>query len=98
MTSISRFLGPEISLSAQAPEDMMMSSHALGGTFLLDSLWRKLGVRKTLIGLLSLRGLPSGAREVDLSLVANRALCLSSKLSACKWAPIEAVTEGLDRL
>jgi hypothetical protein len=53
--SMSRFLDPDAALSAQAPEGMrMMSSRSLGGAFLLDSLWRRLGIGKTLEGLLSL--------------------------------------------
>lgn len=45
VNSISRFLDPEVAFAGQVPRDMrLMSSRAMGGTFLLDSLWKSLGI------------------------------------------------------
>jgi transposase len=97
--SMSRFLDPDAALSAQAPEGMrMMSSRSLGGAFLLDSLWRRLGIGKTLEGLLSPRRYSTECERAIFAMVANRALAPYSKLSACSWALSETVIEGLDRM
>jgi hypothetical protein len=97
--SISRFLDPEVSLICQVPESMrLIGSRPLGGTWLLQKLWERLGVGKTLESLLAGRRYATACERVIFALVANRALEPSSKLSACEWARDEAVIEGLGRM
>ena len=96
VNSISRFLDPEVALASQAPRDMrLMSSRAMGGTFLLDSLWKNLGIEKMLLELLLRRRYSMECERVIFALVANRALGPCSKLSACDWAAREVMISGL---
>ena len=89
VSSISRFLDPEVALASQAPRDMrLMSSRAMGGTFLLDSLWKNLGIEKMLLELLLRRRYSMECERVIFALVANRVLGPCSKLSACDWAAL----------
>ena len=64
-------------------------SRPAGGAFLLDGLWRQLGIDKLILG----AGQKARGRHRDLAaterilfgLVANRALAPSSKLAAAEW-------------
>lgn len=96
--SISRFLDPETALISQAPEGMkMMSSRALGGAFLLDRLWERLGIGDTIQSLLGKRRHRAPVERAIFSMVANRALCPSSKLAVEDWAERVALP-GVDKL
>ena len=45
VASLSRFLAPEVALGAGAGEGFhFLESRALGGTYVLDGLWRRLGI------------------------------------------------------
>src|SRR3954468_939398 len=84
--ALSRLLDPADALAAAAPAGVsFVESRPVGGVWLLDGLWRRLGIDTILRGMLG-----SARREVDVervlfALVANRALKPSSKLAAAEW-------------
>jgi len=73
-----------------------VESRPLGGAWLLDGLWHRLGID------LLLRRLAAGTRRdpiverVLFALVANRALAPSSKLAATSWVAHDVHVPGLD--
>lgn len=97
--SIARYLGPEAELGSQASvrgEGLaFVSSKALGGTWALDGLWRRVGIDKVLAHLLVGRRLDPRAERAIFAMVANRALEPLSKLAATKWVAERAVIPGL---
>ncbi|MCZ7664867.1 MAG: IS1634 family transposase [Thermoleophilia bacterium] len=96
VSSVSRFLSPEAALSASSGEDFaFMESRPLGGAYVLDALWQRLGIDATLRRLLRGRRLDPRAERVLFSLVANRALSPSSKLAASRWVTEDAEIQGL---
>jgi hypothetical protein len=96
VSSVSRFLSPEAALSASAGEDFSFTeSRPLGGAYVLDALWHRLGIDATLRGLLRGRRLDPQAERVLFALVANRALSPSSKLAASRWVSEDVEIQGL---
>jgi hypothetical protein len=96
VSSVSRFLSPEVALSASSGEDFaFMESRPLGGAYVLDALWRRLGIDAALRRLLKGRRLDPRAERVLFSLVANRALSPSSKLAAARWVTDDVEIQGL---
>jgi DDE family transposase len=87
--------GPDRVRAAGMPGLVFTESRPLGGAWLLDQLWARLG-----IGTL-LRGLAAGTRRdpvverVLFALVANRALAPSSKLAATSWIAHDVHLPGL---
>jgi len=61
-----------------------LGGRPLGGTFVLDALWRRLGIDALLRRLLEGRRRDPAAERVLFALVANRALAPSSKLAAAR--------------
>ena len=100
--SIARYLGPEAELEATAADSAktaplrFVSSKALGGAWVLDQLWRRLGVPEVLFKLVAGRRLDGRAERVLFALVANRALEPLSKLAATRWVGERAAIPGLD--
>lgn len=100
--SIARYLGPEAELetttstAAQTSGLRFVSSRAMGGAWVLDQLWRRLGVHEVMSKLLAGRRLDGRAERVLFALVANRALEPLSKLAATRWVSERAVIPGLD--
>ncbi|MGH3627764.1 MAG: IS1634 family transposase [Sciscionella sp.] len=87
VASLSRLLGPTEALSATTPTGLsFISSRPLGGTHVLDHLWRRLGIDTAMGRLLGGRKLDPRVERVLFALVANRALEPSSKLAAARWA------------
>ncbi|WP_327115706.1 IS1634 family transposase [Nocardia sp. NBC_01730] len=89
--SLSRLLEPGEGLAATAEGAGLefVSSRAFGGAYVLDHLWRRLGI-DTIVSRLGQprRGRPrdvSATERVLFGLVANRALAPSSKLAAADW-------------
>ncbi len=70
-------------------------SRPLGGTWVLDGLWARLGIGVALRRLLKGRRLDDSAERVLFALVANRALAPSSKLAAARWVSEDVLIEGL---
>lgn len=93
--SIFRFLDSESLASlphqgrANAPFEFV-GSRQLGGTWLLDGMWDRLGIRKTLEKLLAKRNYSMPVERMLFAMVANRALNPSSKLYMEHWVKEEA--------
>ena len=102
VSSISRFLGDADPYAAGSGEraDLlrMTSSRSMGGAWLLDGLWKQLGIDAALRRLLGPRRFSTDVERVLFALVANRALDPSSKLAASEWAERDAAIGGLDSM
>ena len=87
--------GPDRARPVGIPGLEFVESRPLGGAWLLDRLWHRLGVDTLL------RGLAAGTRRdpvverVLFALVANRALAPSSKLAATSWVAHDVALPGL---
>jgi hypothetical protein len=64
----------------------VVASRPLGGAFVLDALWRRLGVADALRAVLGGRRFGTDVERVLFALVANHALAPPSKLAAAEWA------------
>ncbi|HEX3509326.1 MAG TPA: IS1634 family transposase [Candidatus Dormibacteraeota bacterium] len=73
----------------------VVGSRPMGGAWLLDGLWRRLGVDQALAGVLGARRFTTDVERVLFALVANRALAPASKLAAAEWASEDAHIPGL---
>jgi hypothetical protein len=97
VASLSRLLGVEQTAAAAAPEGMVFTdARPVGGTYVLDGLWRRLGIDtaiRTALG--GRRGDPGRVERILFALVANRALAPSSKLAATDWIANDVRIEGL---
>ncbi|EHL78634.1 hypothetical protein HMPREF1015_01919 [Bacillus smithii 7_3_47FAA] len=89
--SISRFLSPEQAweietLTGEVSDDFQFqSSKRLGGAWLLDQLWRQLGLGEILHSLFASRHHQIPLERLIFAMVANRALHPSSKLAMEEW-------------
>jgi hypothetical protein len=96
VTSVSRYLEPGKALAAAAGDGLgFTESRPLGGTWVLDALWGRLGISATMRRLLKGRRLDEAAERVLFGLVANRALAPSSKLAAARWISEDVWITGL---
>jgi len=96
IVSLSRLLDPSAAFNATAGSDLnFICSRPLGGTDVLDVLWRRLGIEATLTRLLAERRATSPFERVLFGLVANRALAPSSKLAAADWISNDVHIDGL---
>ncbi len=95
--SITRFTGGDGAPGA-TDDFEVTDSRAIGGVWLLDGLWRKLGIDRALRGVLGARRFSTDVERVLFALVANRALCPCSKLAAAEWASEDAWIPGLDEM
>jgi DDE family transposase len=88
--------GPDRARVLGVPGLEFVESRPLGGAWLLDGLWHRLGIDALL------RRLAGGTRRdpiverVLFALVANRALAPSSKLAATSWVAHDVHLPGLD--
>jgi transposase len=93
IASIRRFLEPtsvaEVRAAIAQAGLELLSARALGGCWLLDQLWRRLGLDRALEEALGRR-----AERAIFAMVANRALAPSSKLSVTDWLAEEVVLPG----
>jgi hypothetical protein len=71
------------------------SSRPVGGTLVLDALWRRLGIDTVMTRLLEGRKRDPRTERVLFALVANRALEPGSKLAAARWVTRRAHIDGL---
>jgi Transposase DDE domain len=74
------------------------SSRALGGVWLLDALWRRLGVPGALARVLGPRRFTTDVERVLFAMVANRALDPCSKLACSEWAVEDVAIDGLEQI
>ena len=72
------------------------SSRALGGVWLLDALWRRLGIGEALAGVLGARRFGTDVERVLFAMVANRALDPCSKRACSEWAAHDVAITGLE--
>jgi Transposase DDE domain len=95
--SLSRMLPPGEVLEATADTGLeFVESRPMGGAYVLDQLWRRLGIDKTLNDRTADRRFGTDMERVLFALVANRALAPSSKLAATSWIGDRVVIDGLD--
>ncbi|MEA4882958.1 MAG: hypothetical protein VB144_04705 [Clostridia bacterium] len=71
------------------------SDRALGGAWVLEQLWEKLGIRATLARLLADRQFAAPVERAIFAMTANRALAPSSKLAIEDWIRNDVVISGL---
>ena len=95
VASVTRFLDPDAALAAAADGLEFTESRPLGGTWVLDALWSRLGIGKEMRRLLKGRRRDEAAERVLFALTANRALAPSSKLAASRWASEDVLIAGL---
>ena len=97
IVSLSRLLDPAAALRATAgnADLSFVSSCPLGGTDVLDGLWRQLGIDTVMTRLLTKRRGSAPFERVLFALVANRALAPSSKLAAADWVCHDVHIDGL---
>jgi len=76
----------------------VVGSRPLGGAWLLDALWRRLGVAEALRGVLGARRFTTDVERVLFALVCNRALAPCSKLAAAEWASHDVAVPGLESM
>jgi hypothetical protein len=86
IASLSRLLDPASAFTATAGSELtFLESRPFGGTHVLEGLWRRLGIGKTMTALLKGSRITSPAERIIFALAANRALAPSSKLAAAEW-------------
>jgi hypothetical protein len=98
--SIGRYLHPGESevLAPCLPDFTFTESRPLGGAYVLDALWRELGIGETVTRLLRSRRRDQKAERALFALVANRALSPSSKLAASEWVGKDVEIPGLPQV
>jgi len=78
----------------EAPFEFL-GAKTYGGAFVLDAMWERLGIKRTLLKCLSGRGFVSPIERLLFALVAQRALDPGSKLAAERWVGERAFIPGL---
>jgi hypothetical protein len=96
VASISRFLTPEQAVAAaEGVEVEVLDSRPMGGAWVLDRVWERLGIGAAIRRAAGGRRLDAEATErVLFALVAQRALKPGSKLAATDWVAKRVVVEG----
>ena len=96
VSSISRFLDPATAVAAASGMDVeVLDSRRLGGVWMLDRVWERLGIGAAIRGAAGGRRLDAETVErVIFALVAQRALEPGSKLAATRWAGERVAIEG----
>ena len=97
VSSISRFLTPEqATAAAHSAEVDIVDSRPLGGAWVLDRLWERLGIGAAIRRVATGRRLDGESVErVIFALVAQRALKPGSKLAATDWVAKLVAIDGL---
>jgi hypothetical protein len=96
VASLSRLLDPAAALRATASAELaFVESRQFGGPWVLDQLWRRLGIDKILARLLAGTRRDQATERVIFAMVANRALAASSKLACAGWVGARAHIDGL---
>src|SRR3954451_6083922 len=104
--SINRYLGEDAGSDAGAQVGAepgngpgggltITDSRPAGGAWLLDGLWRQLGIGTALREVLDGRRFGTDLERVVFALVANRALAPASKLAAAEWITQDVAIPGL---
>ena len=100
VSSISRFLSPGQTGAATATGEggsgvEIGEVRPMGGVYVLDGLWQRLGIPAVLARLLAGRRLDPRSERILFAMVANRALEPLSKLAGAKWVTERVVVPGL---
>jgi hypothetical protein len=96
IASLSQAVDPGQALAAATrPELAFTESRPLGGTHVLDGLWRRLGIDATIRRLVADPRTAARTERILFALVANRALKPSSKLAAASWISQDVSIAGL---
>ncbi len=104
VSSIERFLSPEEALKLQAersaPETGLTfkDSRPLGGAWVLQSLWKEIGIDKVIKKHLRQRSFEMPVERAIFSMVANRALDPGSKRAVEDWVSNDVYLPGVDGL
>jgi transposase len=102
MDSIGRYLertdGVGALEEATGGELRAIDARPLGAAWVLDALWRRLGIDRALGEALAGRRHRHDVERVLFALVANRAIAPSSKLAAAEWAARDAAIPGLEEI
>ena len=98
--SINRYLGEPDAGNDDVTEPTgsgltVVGSRPAGAAWLLDGLWRQLGVDKALAKVLGKRRFTTDVERVLFALVANRAIDPMSKLATAEWASCDVALPGL---
>jgi len=100
MGSLSRFLGDDEAAKIRAGAGLeagveYLGSKEYGSAFLLDGLWRRLGIDEAIAKAAAGHDFKVPVERLLFALVANRALAPSSKLAAESWVEDVAFIDGL---
>jgi hypothetical protein len=97
VASISRFLDPAQAVGAAAGTDVeVLDARRLGGAWVLDQLWQRLGIGAAIRRVAASRKVDGPfAERVIFALVAQRALAPGSKLAATRWVAQRVFVEHL---
>jgi Transposase DDE domain len=99
VASLTRLLDPAAAVALTCPDGLAVTgSRPLGGTFILDALWRRLRIDAAMRGQLAGRKLDPRVERVLFALAANRALAASSKLAAAGWITSDVHIDGLGEI
>ena len=99
VASLARLLDPAAAAALTCPDGLAVTgSRPLGGTHILDVLWRRLRIDAAMRGQLAGRKLDPRAERVLFALAANRALAPSSKLAAAEWITSDVHIDGLEEI
>ncbi len=101
--SILRYLDPDVAQSVRESAGLetpfeFLGAKTLGGAFVLDALWERLGIKRALSKSLAGRGFEVPIERLLFALVAQRALDPGSKLAAERWVAERAFVPGLERV
>jgi transposase len=103
-TSILRFLGANQLESknnnnpknSKIPEIKMIKAQTIGGVWVLNELWKKLGIKEAIEHRLTDRKFRAPVERALFAMVTNRVLNPSSKLAIEDWVGREVAIPGLD--
>jgi transposase len=103
VASINRYLGEPETGSENAMEHAgdglaVVESRPAGAAWLLDGLWRQLGVDRALRKVLGGRRFTTDVERVLFAMVANRAIDPMSKLATAEWATCDVALPGLESM
>jgi hypothetical protein len=98
--SINRYLGePDDGSGFEVGDGLsIVASRPVGAAWLLEGLWRQLGVDTALAKVLCGRRFTTDVERVLFALVANRAIDPASKLAAAEWASNDVAISGLESM
>ena len=103
VASINRYLGEPDARGDDVVEVVgdaltVVESRPAGVAWLLDGLWRQLGVDTALAKVLGGRRFSTDVERVLFAMVANRAIDPMSKLATAEWACNDVVVPGLESM